>query len=95
MKRPIVAIVYLVLAIEAAALSAPFLIAAIRHPFSQDTPVWLTLGIPAALSSALAIWSCIARTSLSIKSLAIRALLCITFAFPAAFLLGAFASNPP
>ena len=95
MKRPIVAIVALFLAIGAAALSAPYLIAVFNHPFGQDTPIWLALGIPAALSSIFAIWTCITRTSLSTKILAIRELLCIVFAFPAALLLGAFARNPP
>jgi uncharacterized membrane protein len=55
MKRPVVAIASLAFAIVAAALSAPFLLAAIRHPSSQDTPIWLALGTSAALSSAFAI----------------------------------------
>ena len=95
MNRPIVAIVALTFAVGAAALCAPFLMAAVRHPSSQDTPVWLALGISAALSSALAIWSCLSRVALNIKSLAIRALLCITLVLPAALLLGAFSSVPP
>jgi hypothetical protein len=95
MKRPVVAIASLAFAIVAAALSAPFLLAAIRHPSSQDTPIWLALGTSAALSSAFAIWSCIGRAPLSTQTLAIRALICMAFAFPAALLLGAFASNPP
>jgi multidrug transporter EmrE-like cation transporter len=49
----------------------------------------------AALSTAFAIWSCIGRAPLSTQTLAIRALICMAFAFPAALLLGAFASNPP
>lgn len=95
MKRPIAAIVALTFAAGAAALCAPFLMAAVRHPSSQDTPVWLALGVSAALSSALAIWSGLSRVSLSIQSLAIRVLLCITFVLPAALLLGAFSSAPP
>ena len=95
MKRPLVAIVAVAFAIGAASLSTPFLIAVIRHPFSQDTPIWLTLSIAAILASALAIWTYVASASLGVKGLTLRALLCIAFAFPAALLLVAFSINPP
>lgn len=95
MKRPIVAIIAVGSAIGAALLSMPFLIAVIRNPFGQDTPIWLALGLPAALSSALALRTSIARTSLTQRNLATRAFLYILFVLPAAFLLGALTSNPP
>lgn len=95
MRRPLLAVVAMAFAIGSAMLAAVFLFAAIDSLAGQDAPIWLALGISAALAAAVAVQSCIVRLSLGIRGIVLRASLCLVLASPAALLLSLLSSYPP
>jgi hypothetical protein len=95
MKRPGMVIVGAAFALGCTGLATPLLFAALGNPFGQDTLIWLALGMAAASSAGLALWSCVGRASLSTRVLLLRALVCLALALPAALVLGFLASHPP
>lgn len=94
-RRPVLAVASTAFALASAMLAAVFFFAAIDSLASQDAPIWLVLGISAALAAAIAVQSCVVRLSLGFWGIVLRALLCTVLASPAALLLGLLTSYPP
>jgi uncharacterized membrane protein YfcA len=95
MARAIFGIFSVLLALGAAVISVPYLFAALRHPSTQDTPIWATLGTLAILASVIATQTFKRRMNIDPTALVLRTFASCALVLPAALFVGYFAIAPP